>query len=219
MSRVIDLTGMRFGRLVVLYRCENKNGGRFPAWTCVCDCGNIVDILGCNLRTGNTKSCGCYRELCRSRYNIKHGYSNHHLRTVYSSMKDRCYNPNSDSYRNYGARGIKICDEWNNDYASFVRWALDNGYEFIPDDKRNNMLSIDRIDCNGPYSPENCRWADRITQANNKLSITKLTYMSETHSVAEWGRILGINASTIRYRLKHEWSVEDALSKEVQSHV
>lgn len=105
MTEVIDLTGERFGRLTVIRRCENKNGGRFPAWTCKCDCGKTVDVLGCNLRTGNTQSCGCYSiELCRAR-SVIHGLSNHPLQKVYTGIMTRCYNPNCRSYKNYGAKG------------------------------------------------------------------------------------------------------------------
>lgn len=216
MTEVIDLTGKRFGRLTVIRRCENKNGGRFLAWTCKCDCGKTVDVLGCNLRTGNTQSCGCYNiELCRTR-SIIHGLSNHPLQKVYTGIMTRCYNPNCRSYKNYGAKGIYVCDEWRSSYPAFVEWCIEKGYEHDLLPNGRNRLSIDRIDPNGPYSPENCRFVTSLEQANNKTTTRYITLNSETHSLAEWSRITGIKRSTISYRLTHGWSVEKALTTEVK---
>ena len=216
MGNLIDLTGKRFGRLTVIHRCENKNGGRFPAWTCKCDCGKIVDVLGCNLRTGNTQSCGCYNAELIKASHTTHGLSNHPLQRVYSGIMTRCYNPNNKSYKYYGARGVYVCDEWKTSYSAFVKWCFENGYEHDLLPNGHSRLSIDRIDPNGPYSPENCRFDTYLEQANNKTNTRYITFGSETHSIAEWGRITGIKSCTIAYRLAHGWPVEKALVTEVR---
>ena len=118
-------------------------------------------------------------------------------------MKCRCYNKNHVAYEHYGGRGIVICDEWLN-YQSFARWAKENGYD--------EALSIDRIDVNESYSPDNCRWATPLAQANNKRNNHKLDFCGKSLTVREWGRETGISDATIRERLKRGWSVEDALT-------
>lgn len=135
----------------------------------------------------------------------RHGFTHHRLYACYYRMRHRCENPADSSYERYGGRGIKVCDEWKNDIVSFINWGIENGYK--------EGLSIDRIDNDGDYSPENCRWANATQQCNNRSTNAFITYNGETHTYAEWSRIVGINQLTIRHRIeKLKWSVEDALT-------
>ena len=145
MPKLNDLTGQRFGRLTVLERTELK-------WLCKCDCGNKKIVAGGHLVSGDTKSCGCLR--------IKHGMRNTRLYSIWHGMKERCYNTKHKFYKHYGGRGIKVCEEWKNDFQTFADWALSHGYA--------DNLTIDRIDVNGNYEPSNCQWATNAEQQRNK---------------------------------------------------
>lgn len=136
-----------------------------------------------------------------------HGETNTRVHKIWSSMHERCERKSHEHFDCYGGRGIKVCEEWN-DYGKFREWALNNGY------KEN--LTLDRIDVNGDYCPENCRWADWTTQQNNKRNNHNLTYRGQTKTIAEWSRVTGINKTTIRARLISGWCVEDVLNKPVR---
>lgn len=154
--------GERYGKLVVMEEAESiysKTGKMIRRWKCKCDCGNITIVRHGDLRNGSTVSCGCYNYEKESAAKT-HGYSRTKLGNVFEGMKQRCNNPKNKNYEKYGGRGIKICTEWLNDPKKFFDWAIKNGYK--------EGLSIDRIDVNGNYEPDNCRWADNETQCLNQ---------------------------------------------------
>ncbi len=207
-KKPIDLTGMQIHSLKVIERAGTNispNGTKEPLWKCICVCGNIVVVRGSMLRTGRQKSCGCYAAECAKTRLTKHGCADkERLYRIWSLMRDRCNNANSPHYALYGGRNITVCDEWN-DYGTFRSWAIANGY--------SNKLSLDRIDSNGNYCPENCRWTTQKKQCNNKRNNHYLTYLGKTQTMSEWAEELGINYNTLRSRLNnYGWSVEDALS-------
>lgn len=211
MSKLHDLSGQRFGRLTVFERAENK--GKQTAWLCKCDCGKIVAVMGWNLRTGNTKSCGCWRDekvpQVNKELNTRHGESHTKLHKAWCNMRYRCFNAKCKFYDIYGGRGITICDEWSN-YEAFRDWSLANGFA--------EGLSLDRIDVNGDYCPENCRWVSEKVQQNNKRDNNYLTFNGATHTIQEWADITGIGWSTIKERLKNGWTVDEALTRKPRKH-
>lgn len=173
-------------------------------WVCSCSCGNRVLVDTKSLTTRATRSCGCYSREVHSRIFTKHGASKSKLYFVWSDMKSRCSDTNAMPYQDYGGRGIKVCEEWVASFESFQRWALANGYK--------QGLTLDRINVNDGYTPENCRWVTMKTQCNNKRNNRFISYKGETHTISEWSEVTGISKAVLRYRLNAGWSVEDALS-------
>lgn len=209
-GKKIDLTGMRFGRLTVIRGSEIKPHHYHEAfWHCKCDCGAETDVLGYHLRAGLTSSCGCLKREISSSVNKTHGESGTRLFRIWNGMKSRCKNKSLVGYKNYGGRGIYVCEEWDEDYITFRDWALSHGY--------NETLSIDRIDNDGPYSPENCRWATRTQQCNNRRSNIFITYNGETHTATEWGRKIGVNSSILVRRKHMGWSDVDCIETPVMT--
>ena len=197
-----DLTNKKFNRLTVLERAENQNNKIM--WKCRCDCGNIVNVFSSNLLCNRTKSCGCLKDEKLIQRSTKHNQRHTKLYEIWKSMKQRCLNPNNRGYKNYGGRGITICDEWIHDFQSFYEWSKKNGY--------NSNLSIDRIDNNGNYCPENCRWTDRHTQCNNTRVNHYINYNNETKTLADWVKTTKLSYSCVFTRLKKGWSIDKALN-------
>lgn len=205
MGKLIDLTGQRFGRLTVVGRAENAKDGH-ARWLCKCDCGNTTVVGGNDLKKGTSRSCGCLRidkvdEMVR--INTTHGKSHSKLYTVWSNMLQRCNNPNDPEYVRYGGRGISVCDEWQHSFEDFYSWAMASGYQ--------EGLSIDRIDNNKGYCPDNCRWATARQQSNNLRSNRCFELKGEVKTMVEWCRYFGKSYSTVKYRLRHGWTIEEAL--------
>ena len=205
-----NLKDKKFNKLTVIDFAYNKNGRTY--WKCRCDCGNITIVEAYKLKIGHTKACGCLGEYNRKylyKHSIKHQMMNTRLYRIWQNMKRRCYTPSIDSYKYYGARGIKVCEEWldkQNGFINFYNWAMANGYK--------DNLTIDRIDVNGNYGPNNCRWATVKEQANNKRNNLFIQYKGEKHTIAEWSKILKIKRETIRYRIKHNFPLEKVFSTE-----
>lgn len=200
MSRLIDLTGKRFDRLIVKERRGTDNW-KSSLWLCKCDCGNECLVTSHNLRTKHTKSCGCLQKEATVKSHTSHGHRHTRLYGIWNSMVARCHRKNSKAFPVYGGRGITVCDEWKS-FADFLEWSLANGY--------NDGLSLDRINNEEGYCPGNCRWVTMETQANNKRSNVVVEYKGENHTLAEWSKILGIKYATLRKRVGEGWSVEEA---------
>lgn len=211
----IDLSGQKFGRLTVIKRVENIKGR--TAFLCKCECGNLINVIGHNLKIGTTKSCGCLLKEQRKincqkmveydkkfKPQQKHGLCKHRLFKIWSNMKDRCLREKNTAYKDYGGRGITVCQEWMDDFINFYIWAMKNGYK---DD-----LSIDRINVNGNYEPQNCRWADSKTQNRNSRQCKKIFYKGKYYSRGELAEFSCVSYNTLRYRLNNGWKIEDALT-------
>ncbi len=202
-----NLIGLRFGRLIVVAQAKSTKGKR--RWECECDCGNKSITTTYQLKNGKAKSCGCLgRELTRER-SFKHGYSYrgnvNRLYSIWNRMRYRCINPNSSDSDRYFKRGITVCDEWGESFIAFKNWALTHGY------KEN--LTIERINNNGDYCPENCTWIPLAQQARNKRNNHFITIGETTKTLAEWAEITGIESSLIRFRLNRKWPLEKLFVK------
>ena len=205
MGVLTDLTGERFGRLTITGRA-GSDAQRKPTWRCICDCGNIVVVRGAALKSGHTRSCGCYSHDIHT----KHGEERTRLYAIWHSMKSRCFCKSHKFYSDYGGRGITVCEEWLS-FANFRNWAYSTGYN--PDAPKWEC-TLDRIDYNGGYSPENCRWVSMEVQGSNKRNNRYFEFQGEVHSLKEWAEILGIKYQTLYARLTvHGMSVDDAFTR------
>ncbi len=197
--------GERYGRLIIIEDLGYylKNGHKRPDHyvRCICSCGNIVEEVSFRkVKNGQTQSCGCLQKERTSVATKKHGLSSDKLYYIRNTMINRCYDKNLPKYKNYGARGIKVCDEWlnkENGFINFYNWAVDNGYQ--------EGLTLERKDVNGNYCPENCCWIPAQEQAKNKTTTIYLTYKGETKTLADWARELNIDWGTLYYRYSKGW--------------
>lgn len=204
--------GERFGRLTVICEVEPKKYGkrcRVRQFLCKCDCGNKTIVNMNNLRNGITRSCGCLRKELNKGYigDCLDKPQQSRLHNIWLAMRNRCNSKKGKDYRNYASKGITVCDEWK-DFNTFFKWAINNGY--------HPSLSIDRIDGNKGYSPDNCRWATSIEQANNIQTNTHLALNGVTHTIPEWSRLLKIDLNVLYYRHYNGWSDEKALTTPVR---
>ena len=203
-----DLTGKQFERLLVVKYLGRKNHSSF--WLCLCDCGNKIKVASAGLNSGGTKSCGCYRSDRMKKLTFKHGERGGILRPnispeyrAWSNMRSRCLNPTDKAYNYYGKRGIRVCDRWIDSFDNFLE---DMGR------KRTQRHSLDRLDGDGPYSPENCRWATWKQQARNRRnnrqcgSFRTLIEACEHH---------GIPYKTVKSRIQKGWRIDDAILRPI----
>lgn len=208
-----DLTGLRFGKLVVIERAENSSRGD-TRWRCLCDCGKETIVNRSPLISGATKSCGCgmLKALENGRRSSKtHGMSDTRLYRIWCGMKKRtAENADTRHKRDYYDRGIRMCEEWKNSFESFYKWAMSSGYE--------DGLSIDRIDNNGNYCPENCRWATTKQQSNNRRTNRRYQYNGEDLTISELAEKYGLNYNMLRERLiVLGWNIDRAMTVPPQS--
>ena len=206
MSKIRDLTGQKFGLLTVLCRAENTPAGRVK-WHCQCECGGTKIVASTELLKGRTRSCGCLglaqrRAAGNSR---KHKYGRSTCLSEYKSwwsMVARCTNTNHKSYPNYGGRGVTVCERWLNSFPAFVD---DMG-------KRPKGKTLDRINSDKGYCPENCRWSTMTEQGNNRRNNRLLEYNGATHTAMEWVRLLNLKSATVYDRLRRNLPVDIVLS-------
>lgn len=181
--------GKKFGKLTVLEQSKLKRPNGATIYKCLCDCGNISYVDVYSLQNGNTKSCGCLTKSQGGKTTI-----NKRLHHCWCDMKSRCYNKDNKAYNRYGGRGIKVYDEWLNDFQAFYDWSITNDY--------NDNLTLDRINVDGNYEPNNCRWVDWDTQRNNKSTTIKIVFNGKEQSLSQWCRHFGLKYQTMYSRLK-----------------
>lgn len=203
MPKEYKLIGKNFGRLTVIEELKSRSKDGYKVYKCLCDCGAYVNVTGRCLRSGNTKSCGCLKIDKLKLRVTTHGQSNSKLYAVWCSMKGRCYNHNDEYYNSYGGRGIKVCDEWLHDFQAFYDWSMEHGY--------NDTLTIDRINTNGNYERNNCRWVTNKEQQNNKWNNRLLTCNGKTQTISQWADELDVKSGTIRVRHHRGWTDKECL--------
>lgn len=204
--------GTRFGKLTATGQSEiRKSGNKKLAYhECICDCGKIIWARGMSLRHGTTLSCGCYRTEQRVKAIKKHNLSNSRLYRIWNDMRTRCNKEYSDSFNDYGGRGIKVCAEWDNTndgFQNFCDWSMSNGY--------SQNLTIDRIDNDGNYEPGNCRWVTQYEQNRNKRTNRYLEVNGQKKIMSDVAKEYGINVKTLQGRLDRGYSIKEALEKEL----
>lgn len=204
MGKKLEITGQRFGRLLVLIGEESINS--HSVWRCLCDCGTILDVVGSKLTTGHTKSCGCFCIDKTKEANTKHGRHGSKLYKIWAGMKRRCLNENELCFPRYGGRGIGICKEWM-DFENFHK-DMGKGYA--------DGLQIDRVDNHGDYSKQNCRWATRKQNARNTRSNVLVFAKGKLQCVAAWAEELGVKKEALYYRVNAGWNDEKIINTPVR---
>lgn len=202
MNRVVNMSGRTFGRWTVTGLADHQQPKRPKAWLCKCSCGQIKSINGNSLRRGLSTSCGCLQREITIARNYKHGHG--HGSPEYNSWKHmvrRCADPRNNRYANYGGRGIKVCDRW----SDFLTFLADMGPKPVP------SFTIDRVDNDKDYCPENCRWSDSLTQARNKTNSVVLECDGDRRTMAEWAEVSGLNIQTLWARINRGWSAKKAI--------
>ena len=213
MTNYEDLTGQKFGRLTVIERVYDYKGkSKGVYWLCRCECGGTTITTKYQLKSKRCQSCGCLsRDLAREKH-LKHGGSNERLYVVWKNMRKRCSNPNTKEYKNYGGRGIKVCSEWD-DYSKFKEFMLSKGYD---PEAPKGQCTIERIDVNGDYCPENCTIKTNKEQAFNKRVNHRMTYKGETLTVTEFAEKYHINKQTLFDRVNTQnLSPKEAIERKV----
>jgi hypothetical protein len=200
MSATKHLEGQQFGRLVVISRLSSRNGK--GNWLCECSCGNTVEVISYALTSGHTKSCGCWRDERNRGTTPKHGHARRGTKLTptyrsWQAMMTRCYNHNAKSYKDYGGRGIRVCDGWHY-FENFLAYMGER-----PDGK-----TLDRKDTNGDYTPDNCRWATRVEQARNTRSNNIVEFRGVRMTQPEFAELIGIRRETVGWRLRNGWTPE-----------
>lgn len=204
--RKINIVGQRFGLLSVVKEADRviKDGKMITRqWECLCDCGVTVVVRQMALITGNTNSCGCAK---RQRFRLlvtKHGQSKHPSYGTWKRMIQRCHNPNNPNYKDYGARGIVVCDRWRHSFPAFLS---DTGHLYQPG------LTIERINNDGNYEPDNVRWATRTEQANNQRSNHLISMDEHVQTISQWAHEYGVSPRLVYKRLRRGWSLKKSLT-------
>lgn len=201
MPREIAMIGKKYNRLFVVSVASRLNGRPYKM-NCICDCGTKKEVNYGAILTGASKSCGCLKKEHLIKYNFKHGYGGTKIHDTWKAMIDRCFNPKNKNFNRYGGRGIIVCNEW----LIFDNFLHDMG-------EPQKHLSIDRIDNNGNYSKDNCRWATHTQQERNKSTNAIFTHNGKTMCMKEWAEYIGINYSTLANRLYRGWTFDRAIIK------
>lgn len=187
--------GNRYGSLKVIERADSDNG--YARFVCKCDCGKTIIARGSDLRSGNTKSCGCSK-------GESHKMSKSRLYDIWQHMRRRTNNELDHAYKDYGGRGISVCSEWNDSFLRFKEWADSSGYD--------DSLTIERINVNDGYNPQNCKWIPNNNQAKNRRNCVWLTFNGETKCATEWAKEFGIKPSIALDRIRNGWDPYDAMT-------
>lgn len=205
--KIRDISGLRFGRLTALsFHGQAKNG--YALWLCKCDCGTTKVLRSCKLLEGTTRSCGCLQRELASKNHFKHGLRSHPLYATWCSMKQRCSDQNCRGYKNYGARGIAVCERWQRSFEAFVE---DMG------ERPSSRHSVERKDNSKGYSPDNCIWATTPEQHRNTRRTVLLELRGDKKCITDWSQTTGIKLTTLHQRLRTGWSVEKTLTTPVKS--
>lgn len=206
---VEEKIGTRYGRLIILRKADDVLWGTRVGWVCKCDCGEEIVVSGKHLRSGHTQSCGCFCKDQARNAMCTHGQSKTRLYSTWAGMIARCTEGNKTRYKNYEGRGIKVCDAWLS-FEVFYEWALSSGYE--------EHLIIDRIDNDGNYCPENCRWVTYEKSANNRRYVKLVEYKGQIKTLSEWAKALNMNVYTLRGRYYAGWTPERMLTTPIKKH-